>query len=64
VVDHVEGDRHEEDPEPDLLQPQRRAVHRAPRPAVRDHEGDDQRRAGGVEQVRRSEVVAQPLEVP
>ncbi len=64
VVDQVDGQRDEEHPGAPLHQPQREPVHPVAGERVEQRQRDDDDRARGVEQVRRCELVAQPLEVP
>ena len=64
VVEDVDRDGDQEHPDAPLHQPQRPPVDAVAAVAVEDHQADDHRGAGGVEQVRRGEVVAQPAEVP
>ena len=64
VVEDVDRDGDQEHPDAPLHQPQRPPVDAVAAVAVEDHQADDHGGAGGVEQVRRGEVVAQPAEVP
>ena len=64
VVEDVDRDGDQEHPDAPLHEPQRPPVDAVAGVAVEDDQADDHRGAGGVEQVRRREVVAQPAEVP